>query len=57
MRLERGKVTKITKKKDFGLGIFWGYFWATESRDAKIFETKVLESGWAGASKKYDFGL
>ena len=48
---------KIVKKRFWSRKFFWGYSWATESRDTKIFEKKVLESGWAGASKKYDFGL
>ena len=48
---------KIAKKNILALEFFGGYFWATESRDTKIFEKKVLESGWAGASKKDDFWL
>ena len=48
---------KIAKKIFWPWYFFGGYFWATESRDTKIFEKKVLKSGWAGASKKDDFWL
>ena len=48
---------KSPKKIFWPWNFFGGYFWATESRDTKIFEKKVLESGWAGASKKDDFWL